>query len=120
MREADHGALSFGPLGDWQSPTWPVFNLLGARIVLIFQSHQHEMATVARRKARYFEIVANERIARRDLVYLALKKALLIIVRRRPGEYFTDSERFATDVTGDLLGHDAFGRALVVHAARSV
>src|SRR4029077_13563670 len=73
VREANYCALSFRPLGDWQRPTWPVLDFLRVRVILILQPHQHQMTTVARWKARYFEVVANERVASGESAVLSLK-----------------------------------------------
>ena len=90
MGEANDRPLSFAPLKNWQVPAWPILNLLGARVVLVFEAEQNQVSCMAGRETGDLQVVAHQVVRRRELVNLGLKKLLLEIVARTPGKDTAD------------------------------
>ena len=117
MSESDDRTLRPGPLQDREIPRGPVLDPMRPRIVLIFQSEQHEMAGVAGRKSRHLEVVMHPAIGFRQRVVLPRKELFLVVVTGSPCQHRADVERLAVDLTHHVLGQHAFGGVLIVRAA---
>src|SRR5262245_38559496 len=116
VREAGDRALTLRPLQDRQIPRGPIFQDLRARIILLFQSQQDEMAAMRRRKARNLKVVTHQVLARRKLVVFGLEELFLEVITRPPGQHAADVERLAQNVPDHVLRHHALRRAFVMHA----
>src|SRR3954471_17109340 len=102
MREADDGSLRLCPAKNGQRPGRPVLESTGARVVLIFQTEEHEVAGMARRKSGDVQVVMHQPLSRlRQRMILAAEELFLEIVRGPPGEHGRDVEAFS----GNLWPH---------------
>ena len=75
---------------------------------------------MARGKARDLDVVAHQPIGLRQRVIFGAEELLLVVVGRTPDQHGRDVERLARDLRPHVLGPHAFGRVLVVRAARRV
>ena len=101
----DDGSLRPRPFQDRQIPRGPVPDAMGLRVVLIFQSEQHQVPRVAGRKPRYLEVVVHPAIGLRERVVLAGEKLLLVVITGPPREHRADIERLAAQIDGVLGFH---------------
>ena len=119
VREPGHGALRLGPAEDRNAPARPVFDALGARVILLLQAQQHDVArcgwTEIRRPPR--RSASGSRSVESAIV-LALEERLLEIPARTPAQHrlptFRSSPRMWRIMSCRI---DALGGLLVVRAA---
>src|SRR5262244_2329773 len=120
MSETGDRVLRLRPFEDRNAPARPILDALGAGIILILQPKQTDMASMARWKTGYFDVIADQVILRRYRIVFALEESLLEIPTGPPREHIAHLEVLADDVAHHVLRENAFGGLFVVCATGSV
>src|SRR5437016_4447329 len=95
MGRAGYCALFFGPAQGVQSKSRPMALRITARINLLLQAQQTEMAGLMRAEAGDLDVIAEQVGIARNFVHLAAEELLLIIETRAPGQVASDFQVFA-------------------------
>src|SRR5262245_22319842 len=120
MSKADNRSLRFRPLENGKIPSRPVLDHLRARILLVFEPHQYQVAAMTRGEARNLNVIAHQVIGGRKLVDFALEELLLIVIARSPRKHRSDIESFAQNMTHHILWEDSLSRTFIMRAPGGV